>query len=107
MSLTKPKVLKPKIGTSIRKQKKSIQKTEKKEHKIQLNSKIISKQNVLDSSYIISCKSCFWNVPFHNYKIKNETINVFKICQACYSHDLEYVSIPYTKLLKYIRINLN
>jgi hypothetical protein len=107
MSSTKSKILKPKIETSIRKHKKSIHTIEKKEHDTQLNSKTISKQIIPNSSYIISCKSCFWNVPFHNYNNKNETIYVFKICPACYSHDLEYVSIPYTKLLKYIRINLN
>ena len=106
MSSTKSKIFKPKIGTSIRKHKKSIHNIEKKEHTTQLNSKTISKQSIPNSSYIISCKSCFWSIPFSSYN-KNKTINVIKICQACASSDIEYVSIPYNRLLKYISINLN
>jgi hypothetical protein len=106
MSSTKSKILKPKIETSIRKHKKSIHTIEKKEHDTQLNSKTISKQIIPNSSYIISCKSCFWNIHFSSYN-KNNPINVFKICQACASSDIEYVSIPYYRLLKYISINLN
>jgi hypothetical protein len=106
MSSTKSKIFKPKIGTSIRKHKKSLHDIEKKEHNTQLNSNTISKQSIPNSSYIISCKSCFWSIPFTSYN-KNKTINVIKICQACASSDIEYVSIPYNRLFKYISINLN
>ncbi len=70
MYLTKSTVLKLKIETSRRKQKKSLHNTEKKEHKTQLNSKIISKQSTPNSSYIISCKSCLWNIPSNSYNKK-------------------------------------
>ena len=106
MSSTKSRIFKPKIETSIRKHKKSIHNIEKKEHYTQLNSKTISKQGIPNSSYIISCKSCFWSIPFSSYN-KNKTIHISKICQACASSDIEYVSIPYNRLLKYISINLN
>ena len=106
MSSTKSKIFKPKIGTSIRKHKKSMHSSEKKEHDTQLISKANSKQSIPNSSYIISCKSCFWNISLSSYN-KNQTINICKICQACASRDIEYVSIPYNRLLKYISINLN